>query len=229
MSGLGRRRIGGAALRGGGPESPVGRRHHVHPDAGGLPVSGYRSRRLQPSGRGLGDGGASSYHAGGRGAGDGGGAPAAGGGDPPLRPGLPVHVAGLRGSLPGAGGRSRRRLARGSKPATRATTRIASQFLLLHGGRCLTIPATRCVAISTTRRVRPATSLSARVSLRLCSPPSRRVAALRPRFAGLTALTAAPRTRPAFLADWAHDDLNVGPRVALTSKNVGYDLSEADG
>ena len=75
--------------------------------------------------------------------------------------------------------------------------RIASQFLLLHGGRCLTIPATREVVISTTRQVRPATSLSARDSLRLCSPPSRRVAALRPRFAGLTALTAAPRTRPA--------------------------------
>ena len=31
-------------------------------------------------------------------------------------------------------------------------------------------------------------------SVRVCSPPSRRVAALRPRFAGLTALTAAPRT-----------------------------------
>ena len=31
-------------------------------------------------------------------------------------------------------------------------------------------------------------------NVRVCSPPSRRVAALRPRFAGLTALTAAPRT-----------------------------------
>ena len=47
-------------------------------------------------------------------------------------------------------------------------------------------------------------------SLRLCSPPSRRVAAVRPRSAGLTALTAAPRRRPPIPARRAQDDLYVG-------------------
>ena len=78
-----------------------------------------------------------------------------------------------------------------------SAARIASQWMLPNGGRCLAIPATRGVVISTAQGVSPTTSLSARESLRLCSPPSSRVAALRPRFAGLTALTAAPRTRPA--------------------------------
>ena len=94
------------ALRGGGSEPALGRRHHLHPDPGGLPVSGHRPGRVQPPGRGLGDGGTSSHRAGGRGAGDGGGAAAPRGGHPSLRPGLPVHVAGLRRSLPGAGHRT---------------------------------------------------------------------------------------------------------------------------
>ena len=38
-------------------------------------------------------------------------------------------------------------------------------------------------------------------SVRVCSPPSRRVAPLRPRSAGLTALTPAPRTRVRLLSD----------------------------
>ena len=37
-------------------ESAVGRRHHLHPDLGWLPVSRGRARRLQPPDRGLGDG-----------------------------------------------------------------------------------------------------------------------------------------------------------------------------
>ena len=48
----------------------------------------------------LGHGGAPAHGTGGRGAGDGRGATPARGGHPSFRPGLPVHVAGLRGPLP---------------------------------------------------------------------------------------------------------------------------------
>ena len=72
--------------------------------------------------------------------------------------------------------------------------------------RCLTIPATQRVPLPHNScyprmgdldrhgraRRRPCPS---HASLRLCSPPSRRIATLCPRSAGLTALTAAPRRR----------------------------------
>ena len=97
---------GRAALRGGRAEPALGRRHHLRPDPGRLPVPGHRPRRVQPARRRLGHGGASSHRAGGRGAGDGRGATAARGGHPSLRPRLPVHLAGLRRSLPGTGRRA---------------------------------------------------------------------------------------------------------------------------
>ena len=52
-------------------EPALGRRHHLRPDPGRLPVPGHRPRRVQPARRRLGHGGASSHRAGGRGAGDG--------------------------------------------------------------------------------------------------------------------------------------------------------------
>ena len=94
---------GRAPLRGGRAESPVGCRHHLHPDPGRLPLPGHRPRRVQPAGRGLGDDGSSAHGLGARGAGDGGGATPAGLGHPSLGPGLPVHVAGLWRPLPGVG------------------------------------------------------------------------------------------------------------------------------
>ena len=60
---------------------------------------------------------------------------------------------------------------------------VASQFLLPKEGRSR--PPGEC----------PTTPLPVHASLLLCSPPSRRVATLRPRSAGLTALTPAPRRR----------------------------------
>ena len=50
-TGAGSRR---ASLRGGRAESALGGRHHVHPDLGGLLVSGDRARRLESSRRRLG-------------------------------------------------------------------------------------------------------------------------------------------------------------------------------
>ena len=50
-------------------EPALGRRHHLRPDPGRLPVPGHRPRRVQPARRRLGHGGASSHRAGGRGAG----------------------------------------------------------------------------------------------------------------------------------------------------------------
>ena len=97
---------GRAALRGGRAEPALGRRHHLRPDPGRLPVPGHRPRRVQPARRRLGHGGASSHRAGGRGAGDGRGPTAAGRGHPSLRSRLPVHLAGLRRSLPGTGRRA---------------------------------------------------------------------------------------------------------------------------
>ena len=97
---------GRSPLRGGRAESPVGCRHHLHPDARRLPLLGHRPRRVQPAGRGLGDGGSSPHGLGARRAGDGGGATAAGLGHPSLGPRLPVHVAGLRRPVPGVGGRA---------------------------------------------------------------------------------------------------------------------------
>ena len=44
---------GRAPLRGGRAESPVGCRHHLHPDPRRLPLPGHRPRRVQPAGRGL--------------------------------------------------------------------------------------------------------------------------------------------------------------------------------
>ena len=60
-------------------------------------------RRVQPAGRGLVDGDAPAHRAGSRGTGDGRGATPARSGRASLRPGLPVHVAGLRWPLPGNG------------------------------------------------------------------------------------------------------------------------------
>ena len=97
---------GRAALRGGRAEPALGRRHHLRPDPGRLPVPGHRPRRVQPARRRLGHGGASSHRAGGRGAGDGRGPTAAGRGHPSLRSRLPVHLAGLRRSLPRTGRRA---------------------------------------------------------------------------------------------------------------------------
>ena len=86
-----------------GPESALGRRHHLHPDVGGLPVSGGRPRRLEPPHRRLGDGDAPATelvlaalemaiaqrrpH----------------GRHPSLGPGLPVHGHGVRAALREAG------------------------------------------------------------------------------------------------------------------------------
>ena len=56
---------GRAALRGGRAEPALGRRHHLRPDPGRLPVPGHRPRRVQPARRRLGHGGASSHRAGG--------------------------------------------------------------------------------------------------------------------------------------------------------------------
>ena len=52
---------GRAALRGGRAEPALGRRHHLRPDPGRLPVPGHRPRRVQPARRRLGHGGASSH------------------------------------------------------------------------------------------------------------------------------------------------------------------------
>ena len=50
------------------------------------------------------------------------------------------------------------------------------------------------------------------ISMTVCSPASRRVASLRPRFAGLTALTPAARTVLAGLPD-SRGTLRGGPRM----------------
>ena len=80
------------------------------PTLAGFLYAGRRPRRVQPAGRGLGDGSAPAHGAGDRGAGDGREAAPAGGGDPSLRPGLPVHVAGLRRPLSGMGRDDQRQL-----------------------------------------------------------------------------------------------------------------------
>ena len=93
--------------------------------------------------------------------------------------------------------------------------RIASQFLLPSGCRCLTIPATQGKGDLDRQgraRRRPCPS---HTSVRLCSPPSRRIATLCPRSAGLTALTAAPRRRaPVPGRTGAQNALHVGQLAA---------------
>ena len=65
------------------------------------------ARRVEPADRRLGDGHADAGRAGGRRAGDGDHDPPAGGSrDPPQRPGLAVHVAGVRPAVPGGGRRA---------------------------------------------------------------------------------------------------------------------------
>jgi hypothetical protein len=94
---------------------PTRRRHHLHSDLGGLSLPGGRARCVQPSDRRLVDGHDSRHPAGGgcleHGACD----TEAEGRDPPLRPGLPIHLHRVRPSLPRSGraplnGLSRRRL-----------------------------------------------------------------------------------------------------------------------
>ncbi len=72
---------------------------HLHPDVGGLPVSGDRARRLQPPGRRLGDGGAPAHRARAASAPDGDLAAAAHECDPSQRSGLSVHVDRVRQAL----------------------------------------------------------------------------------------------------------------------------------
>ena len=114
-------RPGAAGVHGDRPESALGRRHHLHPDLGGLPVSGGRPRCLESPDRRLGDGDAPAHRARPRGARHGDRAAPADGGDPSLGPGLPVHGDRVRPPLP-RGARAARRWARS---ATATTTRCA--------------------------------------------------------------------------------------------------------
>ena len=77
-----------------------------------------------------------------------------------------------------------------------------------------------------TARRRPCRS---RDSLPLCSPPSRRVAALRPRFAGLTALTAAPRRHPPIPGRQGLKMTSTSDSSALPTGDHRYDSLEARG
>src|SRR5262249_34980826 len=58
-----RSRPRGTQLRRRWSGSALGRRHHVHPDLGGLSLPRRRPRCLEPPGRGLGDGDASPHRA----------------------------------------------------------------------------------------------------------------------------------------------------------------------
>ena len=127
---------GRARLRRDGPRPALGRRHHLHSDLGGLPLPGRGAGRLEPPGRGLGDGHASAHRARAGGAEHGAGAAPPRGGDPSLRPGLPVHLHRLRPALPGGrrapvDGLGRRLLtttlcARASSPRSSASCSTAS-------------------------------------------------------------------------------------------------------
>ena len=67
-------------------------------------------------------------------------------------------------------------------------------------------------------------------SLRLCSPPSRRIASLCPRSAGLTALTAAPRRHPPIPGrQGAQHDLYVGQLRRSQPKTIGTILLRQPG
>ena len=79
-----------------GPEPALGRRHHVHPDVGRLPLPGRRPRCVEPARRRLGDGDAPAHRARARRARHGARAAAAERRHPSLRSGLPVHVDRLR-------------------------------------------------------------------------------------------------------------------------------------
>jgi len=68
---------------------------------GRVVVSRRRRRRLEPSGGGLGDGLSSAHRTGPGCPGNGHPAAASDGGDPPLRPGQPIHLDRLRETLPG--------------------------------------------------------------------------------------------------------------------------------
>ena len=83
--------------------SALGGRHHLHPDLGGLPLSGRRPRRVESPCDRLGDGDAPADGARPRRVEHGRGAAAADDRDPPLRPGLSVHLDHLRAPLPRGG------------------------------------------------------------------------------------------------------------------------------
>jgi len=88
-------------LRGRAAGSPLGRGHHVHPDVGRLPLPRRRARCVEPAASSAGP---MATHLRtelvARGAQHGPGAAPTHGGDPSLRPGLPVHVDRLRTALP---------------------------------------------------------------------------------------------------------------------------------
>ena len=105
--GAGRRRSPRA--RPGRPKLPrrragqaLGRRHHLRAHRCRLAVRGRGGGRLEPWGRGLGDGDAPARRTRRAGLGDVERAPGSGDGDPPLRPGHAVHVLGVRSTVRGS-------------------------------------------------------------------------------------------------------------------------------
>ena len=91
-------------LRGCGTGSALGGGPDVCPHEGGLVVRGRGPGRLEPLGRGLGDGDPPPLRTGRECARHGGDTAAAEAGDPPLGPGGTIHLDGLREEMPGGRG-----------------------------------------------------------------------------------------------------------------------------
>ena len=95
-------RSSAAQLHGDRPEPALGRRHHLHPDLGRLPLPRGGARCLQPPDRGLGDGNAPEDRSGPGRAQHGARATEAGGVIHHSDQGESVHLARLRAPLPGS-------------------------------------------------------------------------------------------------------------------------------
>ena len=121
---------------------PLGGRHHLRADLGGIVVSGRRARCVQPPNRGMVDGPSSSHRAGAQRAEHGLGSAPTRAGHPSFRPGGAVHIARLWQTMSRNGGRSLDRVGRrllrqrdGRKLLRHPRVRAHRPALVSHPGR----------------------------------------------------------------------------------------------